>query len=715
MQAHKPIHQNAITANIEAFLKALGTNEKLPDWTANGMCEAFVFMMFRADLIGQQNVLLTRLQRIANTESSEMQQFAKWLAECKSLLSASSVSRNALFKEKIKACNGDKELIKKANAEHDKETNALKAHYLNHVVYKAAKEQLESTMPPIIAESPEKIKEIYDSEIAKRVAVIKEQLQFAEEFYIYIGTLLYSHDPSSIAFRNEKDHLVQRRDYVGKLSAVMPDALLPVVNDSKHGSVSPIREEFNFGFIFRQNELIKVLNLAVMEGDMVRLGSTDHVMYLTKKNGTLHVLYNANENTGNIDFSQTTALADKIRDGFFSDFSTQDQYMPINIKIFRKVQSAPVNRPLVKTLIDDIFKMRAPPVVAGVATPKNIGVEDQSWDEFTALMFAARCNDAVTVNDLIEERGANLDACTKHKSTALYIAADFGALEAAKIIINKLVERKKSVDQTGSGGWTPLCNAANAGHPEMCLALLQAGANPNHEADSGDTPLAMAVRTDSAETIKHLIKYGAVVTRRILTEALTNKSLLAAHPEGVLYLLFNFPDDVKIGSDFLTPYEKYRDLLFNGFKNKFEKGTLGEKIQWMKDIASCQVEIHNAFFKSHFKELIEMTVRHLPANILNFYVMPLVKTNFYGDALETLLNNMLLIAAENGNKPVYDVLVRNGASPEMPHTSGVKASALLAQKMAAGVAVGGIFKPAVNDSAVAPTSSAVSPKTPGSA
>jgi ankyrin repeat protein len=81
---------------------------------------------------------------------------------------------------------------------------------------------------------------------------------------------------------------------------------------------------------------------------------------------------------------------------------------------------------------------------------------------------------------------------------------------------------------TGTGGTTPLADAALKGDPEGVRALLAHGARPKAISQAGTQPIHDAALGDSAEVIKELAKHGADVNARTRDESQTPLHIAAS-------------------------------------------------------------------------------------------------------------------------------------------------------------------------------------------
>jgi TonB family protein len=70
------------------------------------------------------------------------------------------------------------------------------------------------------------------------------------------------------------------------------------------------------------------------------------------------------------------------------------------------------------------------------------------------------------------------------------------------------------VDAPGQGGWTALMFAAKAGHDDILLLLIDAGADIQRTGDAGETPLHIAATYGRTKTVRILLGAGADITVR---------------------------------------------------------------------------------------------------------------------------------------------------------------------------------------------------------
>ena len=89
---------------------------------------------------------------------------------------------------------------------------------------------------------------------------------------------------------------------------------------------------------------------------------------------------------------------------------------------------------------------------------------------------------------------ALLQACDRHRRTALHHAAFAGNVGAVFRLCKVLQVQRLSVDRADHCGWTPLHLACAAGHGDVAEALLIASASAGKHDTLGWTPLHYAAK-----------------------------------------------------------------------------------------------------------------------------------------------------------------------------------------------------------------------------
>ncbi|KAM4884058.1 DNA-binding protein RFXANK isoform 3-T3 [Sylvia borin] len=107
---------------------------------------------------------------------------------------------------------------------------------------------------------------------------------------------------------------------------------------------------------------------------------------------------------------------------------------------------------------------------------------------FTPLIWAAAFGEIETVRHLLEW-GADPHALAKERESALALASMGGYTD----IVTMLLDRDVDINTYDWNGGTPLLYAVHGNHVKCVEALLACGADLTEEADSGYTPMDLAV------------------------------------------------------------------------------------------------------------------------------------------------------------------------------------------------------------------------------
>lgn len=177
--------------------------------------------------------------------------------------------------------------------------------------------------------------------------------------------------------------------------------------------------------------------------------------------------------------------------------------------------------------------------------------EKNNKDGETGLILASRYGHLEVVQELIG-RGAQLNIAGKRGLTALARAAENGHLDTVKELVANDAEvglrdgngrtvlfisaccgqldifrelvsvPGVHVDDVDTGGMTALMWAAWNGHVDLCLELLDRGADVNIQASGGNTALNYAVRLNDVEKGEELVSFflvrGSVVNSKDMYE-----------------------------------------------------------------------------------------------------------------------------------------------------------------------------------------------------
>eukprot|EP01083_Nonionella_stella_P263680 895451_1 len=123
-------------------------------------------------------------------------------------------------------------------------------------------------------------------------------------------------------------------------------------------------------------------------------------------------------------------------------------------------------------------------------------------DGNNCLIGAAMNDQPMIVNYLLDECKLDIDYSNDCQETALYWASSNGCCGC----VETLVKHKSNLECADKYGITPLMVAAEHGEQNACNILLNAGANPNHQNQDGETALMKACAEGFIDCVKILIQ-----------------------------------------------------------------------------------------------------------------------------------------------------------------------------------------------------------------
>ena len=167
------------------------------------------------------------------------------------------------------------------------------------------------------------------------------------------------------------------------------------------------------------------------------------------------------------------------------------------------------------------------------ANPRLINEHDAEGS--TPSFYAAGTGDTKALARQLDANPRLINERDAEGSTPLSYAAGAGATNTLRL----LLARGAAVDATNHTGLTALGNAAANNQPAALVALLDAGADPNHADNSGATPLHAASLFGSVEMGRALLSKGARPDARALGTNLTplHHAALAGYADFVELLL----------------------------------------------------------------------------------------------------------------------------------------------------------------------------------
>lgn len=184
---------------------------------------------------------------------------------------------------------------------------------------------------------------------------------------------------------------------------------------------------------------------------------------------------------------------------------------------------------------------------AGFALWYGQGIREEKAE---TLLWAAYDGDLTGVKNALED-GAETDRLLYITDPLRhYKDAEFSVLLAAasggnEKLVSYLIQQGQKPAWANSQGWTPLFVAVRDGHAEAAARLMQAGADPNAQTDTGATPLIMTTlaefptEKERLSLLEYLLKRGADpnLTTRFHTDALFYAATELKNPQAVDLLL----------------------------------------------------------------------------------------------------------------------------------------------------------------------------------
>lgn len=466
-----PINQEDLEGKLGIFLQELD-DEKLTKWR----CNAFAFLNFRAHLMGQEDKNLQRMKTIMELKDHEIQAMAVSYQEYKNahrlLLEQDEKD------EKIREFN--KKLTKvyvKLNQvrEEEKQIKESKKNELKETSHVATIKLLEADIRKI--RSDREI--VIESTLKKRFGDTKwQQIQQAEQLYLYIHMIAAAFNPGINLSYQINNKRVNQSDYAEILQLFSSDE----AKDTTHKKVFEIVWNFTkeeLGKLFSDKKIIR-------DGDFIRLGSEDHAVFISFKNGK----YQLFDLDSIIETDNPQKLAEKIEQHIFTELNININYMPIGISIFAKSKLGRPNR--VKVLKDILFERAS----LNLSASSNNGI--------TGTWMVACYGHQDTMAFLIEKK-ASLDQARHNGVTPAWIAAHNGHIA----IISDLIEAKANLNEPDKEGYAPIWIAAQNNHANIIYSLSKAKVDVNQANFKGNTPAWIAAHNNHVDVIQALFEEKA--------------------------------------------------------------------------------------------------------------------------------------------------------------------------------------------------------------
>ncbi len=392
----RDISQDALLDKMQVFLVAMG--EGFPAWSwktqsnsnekvIQGLCESFSFMLMRATLIKEEKKYFNRLQALADVDENKVKEMARLLLEYRKQYAVIAVKEKSRLTARIDKCRKNKNRI-------------ITARDYHHAFIK---------------------KNIFSS--MKLASSDISLLEYANELYVFISSLLFVSNPGNYYQFRVQDGLLNIGDYQPLYHLLGPDKYF-------YQKKYSIQRVFSFAFVYKEAELINTLDKVLQAGDHVRISNTEHVMYLkvchNKQQKRRYTLYDPNDEDMPIENIRLGQLVEKIKENLFTSYDST--FMPVEVNTYVRTSQelktpARINTSL---LVQSIFKSRK--------KQHDLSIDARAWDKTTSLIYAASVGDEASVKILLK-KGADVEAKDSADFSALSLAIMCGHVGVVKALL----------------------------------------------------------------------------------------------------------------------------------------------------------------------------------------------------------------------------------------------------------------------------------------
>ncbi|MHB1948187.1 MAG: ankyrin repeat domain-containing protein [Gammaproteobacteria bacterium] len=505
------LSQYVLFLGMKNFLSVIG--EDFPEEAEKGLCNAYVMMRIRARALGQEKQYLDRLELISHADADgRLIKMAQLFKKYKLLYAQSE----AEIEEKLQGKS--KEQMKEIREQHQQ-------YIINQVV-------------------------THDGVINKDEVNLLEQ---AEDIYYFINSLLAAFNPNEFfKYRIKAEPLEEKKrletDTDKESSNPTPakdektvagstkyrpvnqsdllDALVLLTLDEKLLRGMPIQKSLDFAFTFSEEELADFFanKKTIQENDMIRIGSTNHVMFITKKSDTEFILDDPNNEHG----SQTFTTPQKTGLLVMPSAPTENTEFKDTKNAFVLIQSAPGQAPSALYFVDRTTKT---PIISQITFPSG-----QSISTFIAALYPSVSDHHYQNIQLLSPEQSRLATSisgqTAHQKLAAEVRKRFLTIfkyhdkllpicmqiyemtnkpilprpTSAELIDDILSKRNnpKSINYPVWDGSTALMLATLENNVDLVKTLLEKKAHPNISDLSRATPLFYAAERGSPEIVRLL-------------------------------------------------------------------------------------------------------------------------------------------------------------------------------------------------------------------
>lgn len=464
------------TSKLILFMSAL-QDENILEYS-EGLCNALGFMAFRADIMGIEDKHSSRLEDIRNMKVADIVKLAELYKKYKN--AGLKIMNELPISDLITKAEIELRQLRKTKPEEKTKIESLER-------------QIRELREKRSQEIEEKLQQQFKSDI--------NSMHSAENIYFFIHSLVGTFNPGSDLNLTSHGEYVRQKDWLELLSVIPPDILPSRPGEASEQKREPffaVEKIFETAFNYTKLELLdlfknKLFSNTFLEGDYIRLGSTNHAMYLTIKNGKF-CLFDPRriEIKSNTPEEKEEALVEILEQRFFKNRKRNTDFMPIGISVFSKTdaEKKKIERPTPAKLINRILEQR-----------KELNIDAKSWDGVTSLWMAARYGLSDIVQELAMQK-ADVNIKPPDDISPVELAIYFNDAKTLKI----LAQYGADVNRGNPTGLTPLHNAIRKSHTPCIKALIDLGADFTLQDQEGKKPLDDATPDINDLILEHILK-----------------------------------------------------------------------------------------------------------------------------------------------------------------------------------------------------------------
>jgi ankyrin repeat protein len=502
--------------------KGVEQKEDLPSNWEKGFCNAFAFMMLRADRIGESDKHLQRLTHLADADEKKLKKMASLVTT---------------YDEAFRA---------KTNPYLDKDGKKV----LPDAMQSLAKKVAECKNQTEITEVRNKFFSELEKSIISQLSLSAEDnklLAESRELYVFIQSFIFAFNPGVMYDFHVDGRYISQLNWEDIFNVLLPDKLIKKKSidaaiasniESKNDAQAPLAKAFSMFANINQAELIHIIEKSIKDQDYVSITSLHHGLYF-KRDGQKYIFYDPNNKNKPEELSTVAQLAAKITNALYS-FA---YILPIEINAYKNPDVADNARPKSIDILKEIYTKRG----FGRNAEDNRDILHTSGaDKFTDLHLAADSNNIEQLNFLLKH-GASYKVVSRNNQTPLLTAFSACNTEAFEILAK--ADPAFSINALRGGNPYLYSTIKMGNNLAMVETLIKLGADPAIDCN-GDTPLALAANKGYIEIVASMLKSRHAVNINAIIDTRNDETLLmiAARTNNkmLIHLLLNHGADISV-------------------------------------------------------------------------------------------------------------------------------------------------------------------------